>query len=477
MTSLRDMPRATRDIFKEIQQIMNLRKRKSSSSKFFVVILILLFAAGGAAGFILFFEGEAPSADLGGTSDFLGRHTPVTFKVTDSRSGIKSIRVTGSQKDSEQEIFSVSFPRTSYQGSVGPREVEKTISFDAREQGFSDGELTLSVTVQDFSLRGWFQGNRTVVTRKVMVDTVPPKVHILHAEKYITQGGAGIAIYSLSDKESRHGVEINGKFHPGFLLGDGRDDTYIAYFAVPYDATSIENLNISATDPAGNTASIPFTTVYKKAEQKNDTINVGDNFLDRKIPEFQQYYPDMQGENIDKFLYANRELRVENNTKIQELCNSPESKRLWQGEFYRMAGSSRAGFADHRTYFYQQKPVDKQVHLGMDIASTRKSEVKAANSGKVVFSDYLGIYGNMILLDHGQGVFSLYSHLSRIDVQAGDTVEKKQAIGLTGTTGMAGGDHLHFSMLVNGIFVIPKEWWDPHWIQVTVEEPITDSKF
>jgi len=48
---------------------------------------------------------------------------------------------------------------------------------------------------------------------------------------------------------------------------------------------------------------------------------------------------------------------------------------------------------------------------------------------------------------------------------------------LTGTTGMAGGDHLHFSMLVNGVFVTPIEWWDQHWIDVTIEDPLTESRF
>jgi murein DD-endopeptidase MepM/ murein hydrolase activator NlpD len=113
----------------------------------------------------------------------------------------------------------------------------------------------------------------------------------------------------------------------------------------------------------------------------------------------------------------------------------------------------------------------------MDIASTARAEVRAANRGKVIYGDYLGIYGNMVLVDHGQGVFSLYSHLSQINVVPGDMVDQKTVLGLTGTTGMAGGDHLHFSILVNGVFVTPKEWWDPHWIAVTIEEPITGSKF
>ncbi len=232
-----------------------------------------------------------------------------------------------------------------------------------------------------------------------------------------------------------------------------------------------------AVDKAGNSSVFPFNTTFKRVKQKKDVINVGDGFLNKKIPEFQQYYPEMQGEFIEKYLYANSKVRKQNNAKISELCLNPIPERLWSGKFGRMAGSSRAGFSDHRTYKYKGKAVDNQVHLGMDIASTRRADVKASNKGVVKFADYLGIYGNMVLVDHGQGIFSLYSHLSQINAQVGDSVEQNTVLGLTGTTGMAGGDHLHFSMLVHGTFVTPKEWWDQHWIEVTIEEPITDSKF
>jgi murein DD-endopeptidase MepM/ murein hydrolase activator NlpD len=189
------------------------------------------------------------------------------------------------------------------------------------------------------------------------------------------------------------------------------------------------------------------------------------------------HYPQMSGDMVDKYLFTNQDLRQQNNNFISQLCASPHPERLWEGKFNRMAGSTRAGFADHRTYFYQGKAIDKQVHLGIDLASTRRAAVKAAASGLVVFADYLGIYGNMVMLDHGQGIFSLYSHLSQIDVAPTDEVDQETVLGLTGTTGMAGGDHLHFSMLVNGVFVTPREWWDQNWIDVTIEDPLTESRF
>jgi len=114
---------------------------------------------------------------------------------------------------------------------------------------------------------------------------------------------------------------------------------------------------------------------------------------------------------------------------------------------------------------YGGKEVDQQVHLGFDLAVTAHAPVVAANSGKVLNASWLGIYGNCVIIDHGMGVQSLYGHLSSIAVKVGDLVEKSQPLGKSGMTGLAGGDHLHFTMLVNGQMVNPVEWWDEHWIQ------------
>ncbi len=452
-------------------------RQKSKGSHFILTSFFFILLIAGAAIFILFFEGGKPVININQPTDYIGKSGEIAYVVSDTQSGIHTITVWGIQGDVTKMLHSEIFPRTKYTGAVGPLKVNRSITVAVENEGFHDGPMTIMIEANDFSMRGWFTGNKAVTKKQVIVDTVPPKIQILHSEHYISAGGTGIAVYRLSDKDIRHGVELNGKFNPGFPLNDGRDDTYISYFGLPYDAEKIETSDIIATDMAGNETSIPFSPVYTHAIQKHDTITISDGFLDKKIPEFQQYYPDMQGKAIDKYLYANTTIRKQNNQKISDLCNKPQPKRYWKGRFLRMPGSARAGYADHRTYYYNGKAIDQEVHLGMDIASTARAEARAANNGKVVYADYLGIYGNMVMIDHGQGVFSLYSHLSQINVAPGEMVKQNSVIGLTGTTGMAGGDHLHFSMLINGIFVTPKEWWDPHWITVTIEEPITDSKF
>ena len=128
-----------------------------------------------------------------------------------------------------------------------------------------------------------------------------------------------------------------------------------------------------------------------------------------------------------------------------------------------------SAFADGRTYIYNGQTVDHQVHLGFDLAVVEHTPVRAANDGTVLYTGYFGLYGNTIIMDHGCGLQSLYGHLSSIGTRVGEQVKRGQEIGRSGQTGLAGGDHLHFSLLVEGIFVNPTEWWDPHWIHDRLE--------
>jgi murein DD-endopeptidase MepM/ murein hydrolase activator NlpD len=176
---------------------------------------------------------------------------------------------------------------------------------------------------------------------------------------------------------------------------------------------------------------------------------------------------------VDAFLEINRDFRKANYGQIDAACRNPVQKMHWQGRFLRLPKSAtRARFADYRTYFYKGNQIDKQVHLGIDLASVANSEVPAANAGMVALAQPVGIYGKTVILDHGYGLFSMYSHLSQIAVNVGDRVAKGDALGRTGSTGLAGGDHLHFSMLVGGTFVNPVEWWDMQWIQNNITHKI-----
>ena len=94
----------------------------------------------------------------------------------------------------------------------------------------------------------------------------------------------------------------------------------------------------------------------------------------------------------------------------------------------------------------------------------------AANNGRVIFVGDLGIYGNLIVIDHGLGLMTLYAHLSEFAVKVGDVVKKGDIIARTGSSGLAFGDHLHFGVLVGGVEVTPLEWLDPKWIKDNVTD-------
>lgn len=452
------------------------RSRSRSKSAFFFIFFCLI-VGGGAAAFFLFFEGGQPQLELTSPDRYLGKNGMITFTGRDMKSGLKNMSLKITQGDLVKELYREDFPRSGFTGMIGVPEKQVKVPFNPAETGFKDGPAQLTLQVNDYSLRGFLKGNRSVVIKDMEIDTTPPKLSILHSERYINPGGSGIAIYRSADADIHTGVMINDVFHPGFPVGDGRDDTYICFFALPYSANNIDSSFVVAEDPAGNQVKLPFSPTFKPKKYQQDRINVSDGFLNKKIPEFGQHYPQMAGSMVEQYLFTNNEVRIQNNQKISDLCKSPNPQRMWEEKFQRMPGSTRAGFADHRTYYYGGKPIDRQVHLGIDLASTRKANVRAAEKGVIIFADYLGIYGNMVMVDHGQGVFSLYSHLSQINSSVGDTVDTATVIGLTGTTGMAGGDHLHFSVLVNGVFVTPKEWWDQHWIDVTIEDPLTESRF
>lgn len=436
--------------------------------------LKMLLAAVGTAtvlvvGFVAFFlfEFERPTLVLDKKIKYLGGTIELPLHAADKKSGIQSLRFTLTQGEKTAVLLERSFPRTAWFKPAGPQTLDEKVVIDAQKAGIKQGEAELVISVRDFSLNGLFKGNETVQRLNVVMDTVAPRVSLVHGQKALQPGTAGIVVYTVGEEPARHGVKIDDAFFPGFATA--KKDTFVAYFALPWDAKPPAKTRIVAYDEAGNEGNVPFAAAFKKVPEKHDSINLSEQFLQQKMPEFQQHYPEMQGTLVENYLYVNNQVRVANAQAIAKVCAATDANQLWSDRFLRMPGSGRAGFADQRTYMYNGQAIDHQTHLGVDIASLERAEIRAANRGKVVFADYLGIYGNMVIIDHGQGVASLYSHLSSIDTSVGTLVEKNQPIARSGATGMAGGDHLHFSMLVHGIFVSPIEWWDQHWIDVNIK--------
>jgi hypothetical protein len=337
---------------------------------------------------------------------------------------------------------------------------------DPRKLHISDGKALLQLSVWDYSWRGWWNGNLRYVERPVMIDTQAPRIEVISRAHNLHQGGSGLVIYRLSEGCPVQGVVVGDNFFPGYSGYFKDKQVYIALFALSYLQGRDTQLMIRAVDEAGNVGVAGFPHYIQADRFRKDKINISDSFLNWKMPELAKGHGLANASLLDKFLYVNRTLRKENNARAKALCKNSEGRILWSGAFKRFPDSAtRARFADARDYYYHGKTVDQEHHMGVDLASVAHADVPAANGGRIAFAGALGIYGNTILIDHGLGLFSMYSHLSRIGVQVGDHVTQGQIIGNTGFTGMAGGDHLHFGMLVHDIFVNPIEWWDDNWIR------------
>jgi murein DD-endopeptidase MepM/ murein hydrolase activator NlpD len=262
-------------------------------------------------------------------------------------------------------------------------------------------------------------------------------------------------------------------FFPGYLQESGN---YACFFALPYHMSPKQFApELIAEDRAGNQRRTDF---YHHANPRSfplGKINLDERFLKTLQPRFEAFFPEA-ATPLELFLKVNGELRKENVRALRDFGKQTASGPLWEGVFLRQPNAAHlGGFAAARSYFYEGKKVDDQTHMGVDLASVAQAPIPAANAGKVVHADDLGIYGKCIIIDHGMGLQSLYGHLSRIDVEKGETVAKGQTIGNSGATGLAGGDHLHFEIILSGLSVNPVEWWDPAWLKNNVGDKLSLS--
>lgn len=432
-------------------------KRSKLSVFFFVLLAILL----GCGGYLLFQDTTSPEIVLSHKSEYVAPTLPITVTVTDAKSAVKSISVIVRYNERVIPVAESSF-------SDGAK--LQRLTFTLEKTGLKDSTFDLEVTAADASLGGFGRGNRITQIYPMRIDTTPPRISMKSTTPYMRRGGSGCVLYSINKDVQQTGVKVGSLFYPAFRQASG---DYLCFFAFPYTLETKEyQPQVVAIDVAGNNQITDLSVSRIHRPFKTDTIAVTQGFLDEKAAEFEKIVPGPMSD-IERFLKVNSEVRKSNAQTLMEIGKKTAPEMLWKGAFLRMPkAASRAGFADHRTYTWEGKKVDEQTHLGFDLAALKHSPVPAANSGKVVYTGYLGIYGNLIVIDHGLGMQSLYSHLSEINVQQDQIVAKGDIIGKTGETGMAGGDHLHFGILISGLEVTPLEWLDDHWIKDNIIDRI-----
>ncbi len=449
--------------------------------RYFKVALLLIFVLGiGGLGLGWYLAGReaGPTITLTSPEKSVGQASTLALTADGGATMLTRLDASLEQNGQVMPIYSLGAPATANPVSVSQAFGKKT------QPALVNGKATLAVT----AVRPVFFGLRTAtttVTRELQVRLDPPRVAVVSIHHFVNLGGAEFAVLKVSPDDVQAGVRVGDASYPaypGTAAGLTDPSMRVVFFALRYDQPTSAPMVAFAKDAAGNEATTAlehqaFPKVFLKSR-----IPIDQAFLERVVPAIASNTPDLKIDTastdglLKGFLTINGDLRKKNAETILGLAGSSKAEMLWKDAFVQMGNSQvESRFADQRTYFFDNKEIDHQVHLGFDLATVQHAPVHAANRGVVVFAAFLGIYGNCVILDHGLGVQSLYAHMSSIGVKPGDAVDKGQELGRTGSTGLAGGDHLHFTMLLQGTPVNSVEWWDPHWMEDRVWRKVREA--
>jgi murein DD-endopeptidase MepM/ murein hydrolase activator NlpD len=395
-----------------------------------------------------------PVVDLSTPVTTLGQATPITVHVRDPH-GVRALAAFVEQNGARYRVWEIAQPSRVPNG---------TWSFTAgisTTPQLQDGKAKLIVEATSNDLlrkTARYERDLAVVTR-------PPSVSVDSDQHYLYLGMADLATFNVAGTFTEAGVRVGDQTFRAWPMPGGKPG-FFSLFAFAWNMPPNTVPVVYASNGTGSDVTGPMVFQFPKKEQPKYTVHdlqLNDRFIQKVVGELD---PAGSGDLVARFVKINNEMRRSNNQTLSDLRFKTADRFLWSQPFTRQSHSqAEANFADLRNYIYQGKKIDQQVHLGYDLAATQHVGVEASNDGRVVYAAPLGIYGNCIVVDHGYGLQTIYGHLSQIQVHEGDMVKRGQVMGASGQTGMAGGDHIHFAMQLDGVQIDPKEWWDAHWIK------------
>jgi murein DD-endopeptidase MepM/ murein hydrolase activator NlpD len=443
-----------------------------------ILVVLLVLGVGAAALWVNAGKAEGPAIEIEGPG-IIGQTGEIAVNVTAPGGTLTGLSVALVQGETRTPLFDLT-PQTAATLTKAGDEV--SIIRPAGKKVMPElkaGEAQVTVTAVRPVLFGLRQAQATA-TRALEVRLTPPQLAVLSQFHYINHGGSEMVVYRVTPPDAESGVRVGDHEYRGFPAGGSDPALRVAFFALLWDQALNTPITVFARDPFGNEGSGSFDFRVFPKQFRSSTISLDDRFLARVVPPILQNTPELKVDDpsnyLASYLTINRDLRRINNETIAKLALETAPEILWQGPFKQLINTAvEAGFADQRTYVYNGNDVDHQVHLGFDLASTAAASVRAANRGRVLHAGWLGIYGNCVILDHGMGLQSLYAHLSSISVAVGDLVDSEAELGRSGSTGLAGGDHLHFTMLLGGNAITPIDWWSAQWVQDRIARKFADA--
>lgn len=449
-------------------------RRKNNKS---TLILFSLFALIAGGGFYLYnsvmFEREAPTISLKEYSGYWNLKSPLEISINDAN-GLKYYKVTLVSSAGETQLYNEQFltPNQSVNVKVEPPKSAYMMN---------DQEIKIVVEAVDASKWNFFKGNITSLEYKLKIDKKRPLLNSIANSYKISKGGAALVIFKAEDenlKELYIQTNFNKKFKAQPFYKGGY---YVSLIAWPATETDFK-ATIVAKDYASNISQAYIPLYLKETIYKVSNIKLDDKFLKGKIAELADEFEETQGvtNSLEQFKIINEDVRAKNEKLIHEITSKVSDDMVSDFNINVMYplknGAVVANFGDHRIYSYDDKNVSESYHLGLDLASNAMAEIRPQNRGEVVFTGYNGLYGNMPILHHGLGLYTLFGHCSTVNVNTGDVTEAGAHIANTGKSGYAMGDHVHFGVLVQGVEVRPAEWMDSDWMKLNITDVIKTAK-
>ena len=390
----------------------------------------------------------------------VGVTTPVTIHLANPH-GVRHVSAYLEQKGARYAVYEKTSPSRWFRWRRGV--APQTLTFEAgksKAPNLKEGKAQLIVE----AVSNDFRSSTATAVSDVDVVLSAPRVIPDDLQHYVNQAGMELVTFTVSGSWDEAGVRVGPHTFRSFPMPGNDPNHRFAMFAYPWDLPPDITPMVYARNGAGTEATARFWfKLFPKKFRERDFV-LTDELMDKLVTSVDPTGTLAPGPDLlTRFLKINGEMRRKNNQQLFDLRSKTEEKMLWNGAFIHW-GKEEADFADVRDYKYKGKKVDKQVHLGFDLSDVVGAPVKAANDGRVVWADNLGIYGNCVVLDHGYGLQSIYGHMSRIDVKPGQMVKKEESLGIAGSTGLAEGVHVHFGMQIDGVQTNPREWWDEHWI-------------
>lgn len=447
------------------------RKRNSSS------ILFLIIFVGIITGVVYLYNSKVFERDLPKISmtdaQYWNLKEPIDLTIEDN-SGIKYYEIKMITSEGEKVL--------SQEALLTPeKKLDIKVEYPKMGYGIKDKEIKIIVNAVDASQWNFFSGNAISIEKRFFIDKKKPLVTLVTNSYGIYKGGSALVIFRAKDENIKDiFVEVNKdrrfKVQPFY-----EEDYYAALVAWPVTENKFD-ARIMAIDKAGNRMRVHIPYYHKAKNYRVSKIKLSDRFLKGKIAELADEYPETQGveDSIEQFKVINEDVRANNEKIIHEITSRTSDKMINDFSikpFYPLKNAAKvASFGDHRMYYYKNQKVSESYHLGLDLASVKMGKIRTQNHGMTVYAEENGIYGNLPIIHHGMGLYTIYGHCSSVKVTPGDAVKPTEQIANTGKSGYAMGDHLHFGVLVQGVEVRPEEWMDQDWIRLNITEVMKNAK-